>query len=126
MIYSDQLKNILNQVRQSIADGDNEMALKHLVLADLYADFHKFEDGRLITAIQGLAKILDTSEPQAMESLVLQGFYDIERIRAIGGKSMIKTEFDMKKQVIFNQILPNFGVKPLTSRQQSELLTKIN
>jgi hypothetical protein len=122
MLHSDKLKEIVAEVRTNIENGDIETALKHLNMVDMYADFNKIEEPRLVSAIQGLAKILGTSEPKALERVALQGFFDVGRIQAIGGKGLIQSEMDTKEPIIIAQILPNFGSKPMTDSEQSEYL----
>ena len=115
---------MVSNARTHIENGDIESAGKYLDLVDMYADYHKFEDPRLVSAIRGLAKELDVTEPKALESLAFQGFHDIGRIKALGGMSLIQSEMDSKKQIIIAQILPDFGVKPMTAKEQSEYVEK--
>ncbi|WP_417877290.1 hypothetical protein [Vibrio sp.] len=124
MLYTKQLKDIAADVRKHIKNGDTETALKYLDMVDMYADYNRVEEPFITAAIQGLAKVLGTTEPKALEAVALQGFHDLGRVMAIGGKSFIQAELDMKKPMILNNILPNFGVTPLTARAQAEYLER--
>lgn len=124
MLYTKQLQDIAADVRKHIENGDTETALKYLDMVDMYADYHRFDEPCVTAAIQGLAKVLGTTEPKALEAVALQGFHDLGRVMAIGGKSFIQAELDMKKAIVLNDILPNFGAPPLTAREQAEYLER--
>ncbi|KQA15677.1 hypothetical protein [Vibrio cholerae] len=126
MIYNEQLKEILTNVRNYIDSGDNAEALKYLEMAEMYANHHKFDDWRVAEAIQFIAKNLNISEPQAIEEVLYYGFFEAGRIVAGGGFSILSLMMQQRKLETIQTMMPYFGVKKMSAQEESAALSSIN
>lgn len=120
MIYSEHLKGILSEVRFNVENGDKEKALSFLNMADMYADFHKFEDQRVLPAIQRIAKKLRITEPQAIEAILFYGFYESGRIVAGAGFDILAQTMHQRKLETIQIMMPYLGVNRMSDRDESD------
>lgn len=125
MIYSEQLKEILTNVRKHIDSGDNEEALKYLEMADMYANHYKFDDWRIAEAIQFIGKKLNISEPRAIEEVLYYGFFEAGRIVAGGGFSILSQMMQQRKLETIQNMMPYLGVKKMSAQEESAALSRI-
>ncbi|EKO3997954.1 hypothetical protein ACJLUZ_001648 [Vibrio cholerae] len=125
MIYSEQLKEILTNVRSHIESGNNEEALKHLEMAELYANYHKFGDWRVTQAIQYISKNLNISEPRALEEVLYYGFFEAGRIVVGGGFNILSQAMQQRKLETIQTMMPHLGVKKMSAQEESAALDRI-
>ncbi|MFG0773741.1 hypothetical protein ACF8PD_18160 [Vibrio plantisponsor] len=125
MIYSEQLKATLTNVRNHIESGNNEDALKHLEMAELYANYHKFEDWRVTQAIQYISENLKISEPRAIEEVLYCGFFEAGRVVVGGGFSILSQMMQQRKLETIQTMMPHLGVKKMSAQEESAALSRI-
>lgn len=126
MLYTQQLKDILSSVRSDIESGNTTAALHSLELADKYADFHQFEDERITPAIRKVAKELNITEPEALESITFYGFYEAGRIVAGAGFDILGQMMAQRKLETSQMMMPYFGVTAMSAQEESNELSRIN
>ncbi len=126
MIHSQQLKEILTNVRNHIESGDSAAALTHLEMADMYAEHHKFNDRRVTEAIQFIAKNLNISEPQAIEETLYYGFFEAGRIVAGGGFNILSQMMQQRKLETIQIMMPYLGVQKMSAQEESAALSRID
>lgn len=126
MIHSQQLKEILTNVRNHIESGDSAAALTHLEMADMYAEHHKFNDWRITPAIQHIASRLGITEPQAIEEVLYYGFYEAGRIVAGSGFDILNQMMKQRKVETIQMMMPYFGVRKMSAQEESAAIDRIN
>ncbi len=119
MLYPEHTKQITASIRDSINNGKTEQVLTLLDLLDRKAEEAAI-DPVLRTAIHGLAAQSKILESDAANMVLYSGFYEIGRIKTLGGMSLAHQMLEQNKLYTIQNVLTGFGVKPMNEKQKAE------